>query len=98
MAASFRLSFLASLTERSGGEVPSLRCGPSEATGFSQVPEGARIEVIRSFIPIAGDCENGRRAELERLDQVVVDVGVDAGLLEGVEGRACRAAGYEPSL
>jgi hypothetical protein len=37
-------------------------------------------------------------AEFDRLDQIVVDVGVDAGLAERVERRARRATTDQPGL
>ncbi|CDX56300.1 Copper-containing nitrite reductase (modular protein) [Mesorhizobium plurifarium] len=45
---------------------------------------------------IDGEVRGG--AELDSLDQVVIDVGIDAGLPEGVERRARRTAADEPGL
>ena len=43
-------------------------------------------------VPLAFDLEVRGRSQLYRLDQVVVDVGVDAGLAECVQRRARGAA------
>ena len=45
------------------------------------------------LVPLAFHLDVGAGAEFDRLDQVVVDVGVDAGLAESVESGAGRAAG-----
>src|SRR6187401_1505954 len=47
-------------------------------------------------IPFALDLEVSGGTEFDGLDQVVVHVGIDAGLLEGVERRTSRAAADEP--
>src|SRR6478609_420393 len=49
-------------------------------------------------VPLAFDLEVGGGAELDGLDQVVRDVGVDTRLLEGVECRARGPAPDEPGL
>src|SRR6185436_14696666 len=50
------------------------------------------------LVPLALHLDVGAGAELDRLDQVVVDVGVDAGFAESVERGAGRAAANEPGL
>ena len=49
-------------------------------------------------VPLAFDLEVGGGAELDGLDQVVGDVGVDAGLQERVERGTGGAAADEPGL
>src|SRR5450759_4307049 len=49
-------------------------------------------------VPLAFDLEVRGGAEYGGLDQVVRDIGVDAGLLERVERGSCRTATDEPGL
>src|SRR5215831_14685505 len=49
-------------------------------------------------VPLAFNLEVRGGAELGRLDQIVRDIGVDAGLQELVHRSPCRAASDEPGL
>src|SRR5690606_22758833 len=49
-------------------------------------------------VPLAFDLHVTGSAQFKGLDEVVVDVGVDAGLLEGVERRTGRTARDEPGF
>src|SRR6185437_4256118 len=59
---------------------------------------GRRDLLHQVLVPLAFHLDVRGGAELDRLDQIVVDVGVDAGLTERVERRARRAAADEPGL
>ena len=50
------------------------------------------------IVPLAFHLDVGAGAEFDRLDQIVVDVGVDTGLAERIESRAGRAAANEPGF
>src|SRR6266480_4921889 len=69
---------------------------------FTRHLAGDRLRRLDLFhqvvVPGALDFEMRRGAELDRLDQIVRHVGVDAGLLEGVERGARRPAADEPGL
>ena len=49
-------------------------------------------------VPVAGDLEVGGGTLFEGFDQVVVHIGVDARLLEGVVGRAGSTTRDEPGF
>ena len=59
---------------------------------------GRRDLLHQVLVPLAFHLDMGGRAKFDGLDQVVVDVGVDAGFAESIERRAGRTAADEPGL
>lgn len=66
------------------------------ALRFASDARWGEYRLHQAVVPLTRHLEMGGRAQFEGFDKVVVDIGVDAGLLEGVECRARRAAGDEP--
>ena len=72
---------------------------PLREVGFLFL-DGARGDGLfhQVVVPFAIDFDGHQRAEVDGFDEVVREVGVYAGLLEGVHRSPCRAGGDDPGF